>query len=50
MDPDINAELVARLVAAQFPEWSDLPVTPVVPGGWNNKTFHLGSRMLVRLP
>ncbi len=50
MDPDISAELVARLVAAQFPEWSDLPVTPVVHGGWNNKTFHLGSKMLVRLP
>jgi aminoglycoside phosphotransferase (APT) family kinase protein len=47
---DIDATLVGRLVATQFPEWADLPVTPVQSGGWDNRTFHLGEQMSVRLP
>ena len=39
-----------RLVAAQFPDWADLPITPVEHGGWDNRTFHLGEQMTVRLP
>jgi aminoglycoside phosphotransferase (APT) family kinase protein len=46
----IDADLVRRLIAAQFPAWSDLPVEPVTPGGWDNRTFRLGDRMSVRLP
>jgi aminoglycoside phosphotransferase (APT) family kinase protein len=46
----IDAELVARLVAAQFPRWAHLPVSPVAKGGWDNRTFHLGERMIARLP
>jgi aminoglycoside phosphotransferase (APT) family kinase protein len=46
----IDANLVRRLVAAQFPRWADLPVRPVEAGGWDNRTFHLGPRMTVRLP
>jgi aminoglycoside phosphotransferase (APT) family kinase protein len=46
----INAELVRRLVAEQFPRWSRLSITPIVPGGWDNRTFRLGDRMTVRLP
>ncbi len=46
----IDVPLVRRLVATQFPEWADLPVTPVEPGGWDNRTFHLGEHMTVRLP
>ena len=46
----IYADLVRRLVAAQFPRWADLPVRPVEAGGWDNRTFHLGPRMTVRLP
>ncbi|HET8728612.1 MAG TPA: aminoglycoside phosphotransferase family protein [Alphaproteobacteria bacterium] len=46
----IDASLVRRLVAAQFPHWADLPVRPVDVGGWDNRTFHLGERMAVRLP
>jgi aminoglycoside phosphotransferase (APT) family kinase protein len=42
--------LVSRLVAAQFPQWADLPVTPAVPQGWDNRTFRLGAHMTVRLP
>lgn len=46
----IDAGLVRRLVAAQFPQWADLDVRPVEYGGWDNRTFHLGSGMLARLP
>ena len=47
---DIDAALVRRLVATQFPRWAHLPVTPVAFGGWDNRTFHLGEQMTVRLP
>ncbi len=46
----IDAAIVRRLVAAQFPQWADLPITQVEPGGWDNRTFHLGAEMKVRLP
>jgi len=46
----IDADLARRLVAAQFPHWSDLPVATVADGGWDNRTFHLGPHMAVRLP
>lgn len=41
---------VERLIAAQFPQWAHLPITPVEPGGWDNRTFRLGETMTVRLP
>lgn len=47
---DIDADLVARLVAAQFPQWADLPVVPVPLSGWDNRTFRLGDGLSVRLP
>jgi aminoglycoside phosphotransferase (APT) family kinase protein len=46
----INVALVHQLVAAQFPQWADLPIKPVESGGWDNRTFHLGADMTVRLP
>ena len=46
----INAALVRRLVAAQFPEWADWPVNLVEPGSWDNRTFRLGASLTVRLP
>ena len=46
----IDAALVRRLIAAQFPRWANLPVEPVEVGGWDNRTFHLGAYMTVRLP
>ncbi|MBS0651634.1 MAG: aminoglycoside phosphotransferase family protein [Verrucomicrobia bacterium] len=46
----IDAGLVRSLVAAQFPQWKELPVQPVALSGWDNRTFHLGDQMLVRLP
>jgi aminoglycoside phosphotransferase (APT) family kinase protein len=47
---DIDASLVRALVASQFPQWAYLPIKPVESGGWDNRTFHLGEGMTVRLP
>ncbi len=47
---EIEVATVERLVAAQFPQWAELAVRPVAEGGWNNRTFHLGQHMCVRLP
>ncbi|MEV4261208.1 aminoglycoside phosphotransferase family protein [Kribbella sp. NPDC049584] len=46
----IDADLVRRLVAAQFPQWADLPVTPVKVDGWDNRTYRLGADLTARLP
>lgn len=46
----IDVTLVRALVAAQFPRWANLPIGPVEHGGWDNRTFHLGADMTVRLP
>jgi aminoglycoside phosphotransferase (APT) family kinase protein len=46
----IDAELVRRLLARQFPQWADLPVTPVKVDGWDNRTYRLGSGLTARLP
>jgi aminoglycoside phosphotransferase (APT) family kinase protein len=47
---DITGDLVKGLISSQFPQWDDLPVTPVEVDGWDNTTFRLGSSMSVRLP
>lgn len=46
----IDAALVQRLLAAQFPQWARLPVVPVEVDGWDNRTYRLGDSMTVRLP
>ncbi|MFJ7044980.1 acetyltransferase [Streptomyces sp. JV178] len=46
----IDAALVTRLIAGQFPQWADLPVVPVEVDGWDNRTYRLGDDMSVRLP
>ncbi|MCV3210376.1 aminoglycoside phosphotransferase family protein [Mesorhizobium sp. YC-39] len=50
MKIEIDTALVSRLIGIQFPRWKNLAVRPVEPGGWDNRTFHLGDEMLVRLP
>ena len=47
---EITSQLVSALLAAQFPQWARLPLVPVEPGGWDNRTFRLGDAMAVRLP
>ncbi|PFM63730.1 acetyltransferase [Bacillus cereus] len=49
MNP-INTELAKRLVQEQFPEWAHLEIKPVKCSGHDNRTFHLGKQMSVRLP
>jgi aminoglycoside phosphotransferase (APT) family kinase protein len=46
----IDTKLVRRLIHAQFPHWSGLPLAPVESQGWDNRTFRLGGDMAVRLP
>ena len=46
----INVPLVRRLIVEQFPKWADLEIKPVEFGGWDNKTFHLGKHMSIRMP
>ncbi|MDQ0133180.1 aminoglycoside phosphotransferase (APT) family kinase protein [Neorhizobium galegae] len=47
---EIGITLVKNLIAAQFHDWADLSVRPVATSGWDNRTFHLGDEMSVRLP
>jgi aminoglycoside phosphotransferase (APT) family kinase protein len=46
----IDVPLVRDLIETQFPRWAQLEIQPVVNGGWDNRTFHLGRDMTVRLP
>lgn len=46
----IDKTLVSRLIASQFPQYTSLPISPVAVSGWDNRTFHLGEQMLVRMP
>lgn len=47
---DTDASLVARLLAAQFPEWAELSIRPVGSVGTDNAIYRLGDGMAVRLP
>lgn len=47
---EITDETVRRLVAAQLPEWSGLPVRRLPPAGTDNQLFRLGDDLLVRMP
>ncbi len=39
-----------QLIASQFLEWIELPIRPVAFSGWDNRTYHLGDSMLIRMP
>lgn len=47
---DTDASLVGRLLAAQFPQWAELPIEPVRSAGTDNALYRLGEDMAVRLP
>lgn len=47
---DITVELVKSLIASQFPQFQSLDIYPVEKSGHDNRTFHLGDNMTVRLP
>ena len=46
----IDAELVGRLVAAQFPELTDLPISAVQSTGTVNAIYRIGDHLCARLP
>lgn len=46
----IDEGLARALLAAQFPQWADLPITAVAVNGWDNKTFRLGDELSLRMP
>ena len=47
---EVTADLVARLVASQFPQWAGEPVTALERTGTVNAVFRLGEHLLARLP
>ncbi|HEY2639155.1 MAG TPA: aminoglycoside phosphotransferase family protein [Streptosporangiaceae bacterium] len=46
----VGPDLVRRLLASQFPEWADLPLSRLHPAGSDNVIYRLGENMSVRLP
>ncbi|MBO0512161.1 aminoglycoside phosphotransferase family protein [Streptomyces beijiangensis] len=49
-EADIDTALVRRLLAAQFPQWAQLPVERFPSSGTVNAVYRLGDDMAVRLP
>jgi aminoglycoside phosphotransferase (APT) family kinase protein len=47
---DVDVALVGRLLAAQFPQWADLPIEPVHSAGTDNAIYRVGDVLAVRLP
>ncbi len=47
---DIDADLVRRLVAAQFPQFAGLPIVAVRSTGTVNAVYRLGDDLYARLP
>lgn len=47
---ETDADLVRRLLAAQFPQWADLPIERADSAGTVNAIYRLGDDMAVRLP
>ena len=46
----IDSTLAQQLVREQLPKWANLPIRPAATSGWDNRTFHLGNHMTIRLP
>jgi aminoglycoside phosphotransferase (APT) family kinase protein len=46
----VDASLVRRLLAAQFPRLADLPLTSVEPWGTDHAIWRLGADLVVRFP
>jgi aminoglycoside phosphotransferase (APT) family kinase protein len=46
----IDLAVARTLIDTRFPEWSNLPLRQVLPGGWDNRTFRLGEQLAVRIP
>ena len=47
---EINTKIVKELISNQFPKWKHLSIKQVEQSGHDNRTFHLGNEMTIRLP
>ncbi|SCL41685.1 Predicted kinase, aminoglycoside phosphotransferase (APT) family [Micromonospora pallida] len=47
---ETDVDLVRRLLAEQFPDWSGLPIRPVESYGTDHDIYRLGERLVARLP
>ena len=47
---ETGPDLVRRLLAAQFPQWADLPMERVESAGTDHAIYRLGADLSVRLP
>ncbi len=47
---DISADLAAKLIAEQLPQWAALPVRPVTSAGTECVLYRLGDDLVIRLP
>ena len=47
---DITVDLAKKLIFEQFPQWSHLEINAVKNSGHDNRTFHLGDDLTIRLP
>ena len=45
-----DADMVRRLLAAQFPQWAALAVEPVASSGTDNALYRIGPDLVARLP
>ncbi len=45
-----DADLVRRLLRAQFPQWADLAIQPIESAGTANAIYRLGDDLAARLP
>lgn len=49
-DSTPTLDLARKLIAEQFPEYSNLQITDIEQQGHDNRTFRLGPDMLIRMP
>ncbi|MFG1871657.1 aminoglycoside phosphotransferase family protein [Micromonospora arborensis] len=47
---DVTVDVVAALVAEQFPQWRALPVRPLASTGTVNALFRVGTEIVLRFP
>ncbi|CEP86963.1 Aminoglycoside phosphotransferase [[Clostridium] sordellii] len=47
---NISTEIAIKLIKEQFPKYKELKVKPVERNGYDNRTFHLGDDMTIRIP
>jgi aminoglycoside phosphotransferase (APT) family kinase protein len=47
---ETDEALVRRLLAAQFPQWAELPIEALPAGGTDNAIYRLGDDLSARLP